>query len=552
MARPGHPRPESTRALDEDFVQQCSLAALRERLPLRWPAPPETPPSPKLSYRSCYQYLGWEELENLDRWKEWDDFDLLLRLLDFSPLRDVLAEQLGWSNTKGQVPFDPVSLCLLTFWQIINGWNRAETLRNLSKDRYADYAQLLGFQKGVFPTEGGLRYFLTTLGNNSTAQGAVIPVQQGEKTLAVALQQLNQLLAQGVQLIRDSGVLRPEAWQQALLCPDGQIHNAASRLRCQNVTASCYLPAPRPCPTQEKGLRGCDCDSPRCAIACKRATPWDPQARFVWYTGDNQDDEKDGEGFYGYRSFPLQLVDLQRRFSITLFDDLRPANQREEVPATALLLQLEKHYPNLHVDAVAGDAGYGFEVFLHTIYDHLGARRVVNFRHHETDQNQENWPLRGYDDRGRPICPYGFSLTFFGFDYQRQRSKWVCEKSCLKPNAQPKVQLPDVTYPPPDCPYLSAEHTHGRIVNLGECFPDGSSRLARDLPVGGPSWKKLYHRARNAVEGRNATFEAWGFKRLSVYGLPRVTAIVFLADLLNNLTTMARLIRQATCAQFDP
>ena len=542
-------RPEVMRAQDEVFVQQCSLMTLFERLPLRWPRPAQTRPSPKLSYRSHYQYPGWDELEDPACWGDLDDFELLLRLVDFSGLRDVLAEQLGWVSAKGQVPFDPVSLFLLTLWQIVNDWSRAETLRNLRKPRNADFARLFGFQNEVYPREGGLRHFLTVLGENSTVQDECVSVAQGEQVIEVGIQALNQLLAQSVDLLRESGVLSETAWQQALLCPDGQIHQAASRMRCQNVTTSCYLPAPRPCPAQEKGLRGCDCDTPRCALICKRSTPWDRAARFVWYTADNQDDEKDGEGFYGYRSLPLQLADPMRRFSITLLDDLRPANQREEVPASALLLQLGAHYPDLMVDAVAGDAGFGYDVFLHTVYDHLRARRVINLRHHQTDQNQENWVLRGYDDGGRPICPFGYSLVANGFDYSRQRSKWTCQKACLKA-VDPKVRLPEVSHPPPDCPYL--ETHHGRIVNLGERFPDGSLRLARDVPVGGPSWKLLYHRARNAVEGRNATFEAWGLKRLPVYGLPRVTAFIFLADVLNNLTTMARLIREASLSLQDP
>jgi hypothetical protein len=101
-------------------------------------------------------------------------------------------------------------------------------------------------------------------------------------------------------------------------------------------------------------------------------------------------------------------------------------------------------------------------------------------------------------------------------------------------------------------PCQKTDHPHGRIFNLAECFPDGSSRLARDVPVGSPTWKRLYHRGRNAVEGRNATFQNWGLKRLPVYGLPRVTAFLFLADVLNNLTTLTRLIREATLAHQDP
>ena len=544
-------RPAQARTQDPDFVRSCRFSSLQDRLPLRWPRPPDTPASPKLCYRSSYQYLGWRELADPAHWAAVDDFDLLLRLVDFSSLRDVLAARLGWTSAKGKVPFDPVSLCLLTLWQIVNSWSRAQTLRNLRKPHYVDYAERFGFRDGIFPSEGGLRHFLTSLGENSSADGKCVAVAQADQVIEVAIQALNQLIAQSVALLRESGVLSELAWQQALLCPDGQIHNAASRMHCSSVTASCYLPAPRPCPAKDKGLRGCDCDTPRCALICKRATPWDRAARFVWYTGDNQDDEKEGQGFYGYRSLPLQLADPVRRFSLTLLDDLRPANQREEVPASALLLQLAAFYPDLQVETVAGDAGYGYQVFLQAVYDHLHARRVVDLRRHPSDDDPQNCVVRGYDDRGRPICPFGYSLVANGYDPSRQRTKWVCQKACLK-NSQPKVQIPQVSYPPPDCPYQQTDHPHGRIVNLAERFPDGSIRLARDVPFGSPTWKSIYHRGRNAVEGRNATFQAWGLKRLPVYGLPRVTAFIFLADLLNNLTTMARLIREATLANQAP
>ncbi len=42
------------RAEDPLFVAQCGLAGLRDRLPLCWPTPADTPPSPKKTYRSHY------------------------------------------------------------------------------------------------------------------------------------------------------------------------------------------------------------------------------------------------------------------------------------------------------------------------------------------------------------------------------------------------------------------------------------------------------------------------------------------------------------------
>jgi hypothetical protein len=551
------------RAQDSEFVAQCSLWGLQERLPLCWPTPSDIPPSPKNRYRSQYVYLGWQDLQELAAWDELSDFDLVLRLVDFSGLRPVLAQRLGWTSPRGQAPFDPVSLFLLHGWQIINGWSRAETLRNLAKKRYADYAERFGFVGGVFPTEGGLRYFLTALGLHSEANGDSVTVKvDEERTVEVAIQYLNQLLAGAVTLICEAGLLSPEAWSQAQVCPDGMLHHAASRMRCASVRETCYQPAtpdkPRPCPAKEKERQGCDCDSPVCADACHQAMPWDAEARFVWYSGSNQpqsspnrstdpakkDKKNDGEPYYGYRSLPLLLSDPNRRFHLTLLGDFLAANEREEVPATALLLQLSRFYPDLNLDVVAGDAGFGFDVFLRTIYS-LGAKRIVDLRAHDTDKNQEEWPIRGYDDRGRPLCPFGYAFTANGFDISRQRYKWFCAKVCLQ-EAEPLVSLKNVSYPPGECGYQNTDHPYGRIFNLGERFANGSIRLARDLPVGSPAWKRLYHRARNASEARNATFKQWGLKRLPVYGGLRAKALSFLADTWSTLTTLARLVREAT------
>ena len=557
--------PPETRAQDRDFVRQCSFVGLQPQLPLRWTTPPGIPDSPKKRYRSYYVHLGCMDLDDLRAWQHLSSFDLALRLVDFGGLRPVLARLLGWTSARGKVPFDPVSLFLLVSWQIVNGWTRAQTLRNLRDPRYADYARRFGFLNGDFPTEGGVRYFLTTLGKNSDAHGETVSVAVAkERTVDIAVQYLNYLLVGAAYLLLDAHLITPRAWQAALLCPDGQIHDAASRMRCVFTRDGCYKPTsaekPRSCPAKERDKRGCNCDTLTCAQVCRHAPIRDPEARCVYYAGTNQSrstspnastnptDKKtdNGELRYGYRSLPLQFAEPKRRFSLVLLDDFMPASAREENPAAALLLQLARFYPDLVVDVVAADAGLGYYAFLHACYT-LGARRVVDLRADPSDHNKPQWTLRGYDDKGRPICPYGYALTANGFDAQRGRHKWFCGQACLK-DKSPPVQLQDVAYPPQECPYQAPQHPHGMIVNVGETFADGSIRLARDVPVGTPTWKRLYHRARNAAEDRNADFEHWGLKRLPVYGQPRGRALTALADTWVNLTTLARLVREATFA----
>jgi len=557
--------PPETRAQDEAFVSQCSLEGLRPQLPLRWPTPSGTPPSPKRRYRSHYVYQGLADLEDWDNWKDLSDFDLVLRLIDFDGLRPVLAQRLGWTSARGKRPFDPVSMFLFVSWQLVNHWKRAEALKNLGKRHYADYRRRFGFQKGVLPTEGGVRYFLTTLGLNSAAEGDTVRVElDHDQYVEIAVQYLNQLIVGSAVLLLQTGLISPQAWRKALVCPDGMIHDAASSMQCVYVQASCYQPTsalqPRPCPAREKGKQGCHCDTLACALICRHAPARDPQARCVVYKGSNQPAPNDpnasidpataqsgqDELRYGYRSIALQLADPLRRFSAVLLDDFLPANAREENPAAALLLQLAHFYPHLQLDVVTGDAGLGFYSFLHTAYQ-LGAKRVVDLRADSSDKLKTDWPVRGYNDKGRPVCPYGYALTSNGFDTDKRRHKWFCGQTCLK-GTSPLLQLRHVSYPPDECPHRRPDRPHGQTINVAETFKNGSIRLARDLPVGSPAWKRYYHRARNASEYRNSVHEAWGLKRLSVYGQARGHACTALADTWLNLTTLARLVREATAA----
>ena len=135
-------------------------------------------------------------------------------MIDFSGLRPLLAHLLGWKSGRGWEPFDPVSFFLLVAWQVANRWKRSETLRNLADPRYADYARWFGFRPGVYPSEGGVRYFLTTLGRNSDDSTETITVEQGQEIIEILVQKLNLLLSAAVG-VRVSILLGPNHSSQS-------------------------------------------------------------------------------------------------------------------------------------------------------------------------------------------------------------------------------------------------------------------------------------------------------------------------------------------------
>ena len=97
------------------------------------------------------------------------------------------------------------------------------------------------------------------------------------------------------------------------------------------------------------------------------------------------------------------------------------------------------------------------------------------------------------------------------------------------------------------CPFLTPTPSAGLVVNVGRPLPDGSVRLAREIPYGSPAWQARYGR-RNLSESRNGQLEGLALKRPPNYGAPLNRKEVQLADCLVNLRTLGRLVREATTA----
>ena len=514
------------RAAHPDFVKAFSLAAICHRLPLRLVAPEGTPPSPKRHYRSEYRHLGFEELAQPSILACLTLFEVVLRLVDLTPLRDYLAQFYYVVSAKGQVPFDPVSLllCACLRRELQYGWLRLAKL--LAGEHGTGWRRLFGFQEGLTPSASGMRFFFQSIGPE-------------------VFEEINCLLVDALHMagfIPERSTFPGDPPDRGVsLSHDLMLHDARSNMRCAYVTDTCYRPAPHPCPAKEAKKEGCDCSTDACAKACRRTTPLDPEARYIHYDGRNKEGDLPpcgaarGRDVYGYASAPDRLLDDRFACAWTLrTGGLYPANSDERKLFPASFARLQERFPWLKIGELLADAALGYQDCLDPIWK-AGALRMVDIRASKEDGEQDVQWRRGYDENGHPLCSHGYKMRSNGHDYERRRTKWCCEKTC-RDSAGRLV---------PPCPYLEEEHQHGQVVNVGRSLPDGCVRLAREVPYGADMWKKRYGR-RNLSESRNGTLAGKGLKRMPSFGLNGCHREVALGDFLDNLRTFSRLFSEAT------
>ena len=458
------------------------------------------PPSPKPRYRSNDRYHGFDDLsdENLETLSP---FQVAVRIFDYSHLEPLLAAHIYVASAKGQVPFHPVSMYLLSLYRRERNLSRNEVLRIL---RHLQDGQTLrhcaGFEDDL-PSESGLRHF--------------------EKQLTPELQQ--EINALQIDILYQAGLLpiKPGGEEKAILSFDGMLHQARSRMRCSSVKANCYEAAPRPCPAKKTGKQGCNCDDTAYADVCRHAIPLDPAARLVIYTGNNKRAQTSpntplekpdrrsriSRMVYGYYSYAGQLLDDDLATYWILPAAFGSATDKDSALFPTNFAYLQARFPWLKVGEVIADAGACEQTCLDAIWDAAGALRMVDICLNKADKNPDTRLERGYDENGHPLCPFGYVLHANGYDYQRRRSKWRCAKRCRRNSKKPV----------PECPYLKAKYKHGYTVAIGRAHSDGTVRLAREIPYGSPAWKERYGR-RNSAESRNSVLERLDLKRMPVHG----------------------------------
>ena len=537
------------RLLTEHFVSTFAWSAIRPQLPLRLVVPADVQPWRPRHCRSYYRWLPPEETLTAKDLRGLDDFDLLLRLFDFSAWRLILAQR--FCSHMGPPPFDPVSIglgVLLAQWK---RWKWPTLCTQLHSDeRGRGYCRRLGFDPDDLPCESTFRMAI-----GKTEESWVL---QCADSLVLSL------MAYG--LIPTHSTFPGDPHERGVsIATDCQLIAARSHMRCRYQNANCFLARDqRICAAREAGKDGCACDTEACAERCRYVTPRDPDATYVYYAGTNQpiraQEEAQSSGLslsrrgkhhFGYKDKTFNVVD-DRLFTFwPLSGPFTTAKLNDHLLTIPGFEDLCRRFPALKIAEMIGDAGEGFDVILLFVYHTLHALRTVKIRHHACDKNALSCLKRGYDQKGNPLCPHGYRLSFNGHDYGRQDSKWLCRQRCIAhptPDLVPDDGIDEQRTAALTCPYRDPDHPLGHSVVVNATLPkDNDVRLARDLKVGSPTWKLRIGRLSYA-ESRNANQTRRDLKRSPWFGKANSAKAQYLGDILSCALNVVRFVREATLA----
>jgi len=563
------------RQLLKQFVALFRWEAVQPFLPLRLGIPAAVPPWRPRYCRSFYRWLPSADSHSAQDWEGLDPSDVFLRLFDYSAWRPILGQR--FQSQFGPPPFDPVSLGVGALLARYHNWSWEQLHTELcSPERGPGYCRRLGFDPGDVPAPSTFRMAIE--------QTADCYVLQSADALALGLMTYG--------LLPTASTFPGDPPQRGVsIGLDSQLVAARSHMHCRYQNANCSLTPPqRQCAARAAGKEGCACDTQACAKHCRFATARDPEATYVYYSGSNQPRANNphapvgqpaseqqapsrGKHHFGYKAKTFNVLDDRLFTYWPLPGPFTTANRNDHLQTIPGFQDLQRRFPLLKIGEVTGDAGEGFDDILRFIHDDLHALRLIDPRAQDSDDDPLTCLKRGYDAQGIPLCPHGYRLAFNGHDYQRGDSKWLCRQRC-RHLSQPDIVLPSIPSldptlastnpdsstpstapqnpPPPSqgaapCPYRSPEGDSGLCIRTGLTLPDDNIRLARDLPVGSPSWT-LRQGRQSYAESRNAHQTHFHLKRSPWYGRTNGAKLTYLGDILTLALNVARFVREATLA----
>jgi hypothetical protein len=230
------------RMMTPGFVQAFHWEKIQALLPLR---PKPMQPTRARSGRVCRSFYRWlppQDIGTAADLTRLDDFDLALRLFDFTPWRGFFAQR--FKSQFGPPPFDPLSIGLACFLAVERNWGWEQLVTELhSAERGMGYCLRLGFDFHDIPCASTFR-----MAYNHT------PVD----TFQACQDRLAQAFMEGGLIPTQSTYPEDPPDRGVSIATDCQLVQARSHMKCRHQTPLCSQPAAaRPCPAHEAGKQGC-------------------------------------------------------------------------------------------------------------------------------------------------------------------------------------------------------------------------------------------------------------------------------------------------------
>ena len=283
-------------------------------------------------------------------WQGLDDFDLILRLFDFSAWRPILGQR--FASQYGPPPFDPVSLGLAWLLARWHGWSWPQLVTELHSARA---------RPGLRPAPGlppgrPAQPLDPAHGASTTPHrlGRAVRRQPGPQPAG---------LRPAARATPPSRMTRPNvasAWRST-----ANSMAARSHMRCRQMNAACFRPpAERQCAARADGKEGCACDTAACQDQCRLATPRDPEAAYVYYRGSNQphaavrhrpshpasratSQPDRGKHHFGYKSKAFNVLDDRLFTYWPLAGPYAAANRNDHLQTIPGFQDLRRRFPDL-------------------------------------------------------------------------------------------------------------------------------------------------------------------------------------------------------------
>ena len=186
--------------------------------------------------RLCRSHYQWFPLDKSETLEGLDEFDLMLRLFDFSPWRPYFAQR--FHSQLGPPPFDPLSMGLGIFLAHHQKWDWARLARELrSPTRGSDYCRRLGFTPSDLPVASTFRMAFNETDANWFADCHIVPMPFRESSLVQGLM--------AYQIIPTHSTFAGDPIDQGVsLSTDCQLIASRSHMKCRTPDC-CLFPARR-------------------------------------------------------------------------------------------------------------------------------------------------------------------------------------------------------------------------------------------------------------------------------------------------------------------